>query len=141
MIQQIIDGIISAIRQEFETGKYKIYTEQVEQGLKTPCFSIMCLKSNTIRTGTYRSRWYYPFVIVYLPQSELEPAQECADVYEKLVECLNEITVNGNVLYGNDMGGETVDKTLNFLVSYDLFSLRKEEAESMDSISEHSSVK
>lgn len=40
MINKVIDGISKAINEEFG-DEYNIYTEEIEQGLKEPCFS-MC---------------------------------------------------------------------------------------------------
>ena len=51
MITKVINGIIAAIRSEYDSKAYRIYTESVEQGLKEPCFSIMCLKPEAQRKG------------------------------------------------------------------------------------------
>lgn len=42
MIQKVIDGIIAAIRTEYGSAHFKVYTELVEQGLKNPCF-LLCV--------------------------------------------------------------------------------------------------
>ena len=42
MINKIIDGISIALNAEFGND-YEIYTDNIEQGLKEPCFSIVCL--------------------------------------------------------------------------------------------------
>ena len=44
MMDKIINGIVNQIRQIYDESKYEIYTESVEQGLKEPCFSILCLE-------------------------------------------------------------------------------------------------
>ena len=73
MIQKVIDGIITAIRTEYDSAHFKVYTELVEQGLRNPCFSVMCLNPSVEVIGKVRSRRYYPFVIDYFSKSDDEP--------------------------------------------------------------------
>ena len=109
MIQKVIDGIITAIRTEYGSAHFKVYTELVEQGLKNPCFSVMCLNPSVEVTGKVRSRRYYPFVIDYFPKSDDEPVDECNTVYETLIECLGDITVEDKIIHGSNVSGNVVD--------------------------------
>ena len=134
MIAKVIDGIIAAIRSEYDSKAYRIYTEFVEQGLKEPCFSIMCLKPEAQRKGKGRTRRFYSFDIVYFPKSDCEPVQECTEVYENLVECLMDITVDGRILHGSDISGTVVEGILHVQVTYDLFLLKQAEEQNMEAI-------
>lgn len=119
MINKIIDGISEAIFIEFGTG-YDIYTESIEQGLEEPCFSILCLNpTNQLFMG---KRYYRTnqFVIQYFPSTD-EKNQECNQVMERLFNCLETITVWGNLRIGRKMNGQIVDGVLNFQVNFDMF--------------------
>lgn len=140
MIQKVIDGIIEAIRTEYGSAHFKVYTELVEQGLKNPCFSVMCLNPSVEVTGKVRSRRYYPFVIDYFPKSDDEPVDECNTVYETLIECLGDITVEDKIIHGSNVSGNVVDGVLHFQITYDLFLLKKEELESMMQFEESTKV-
>lgn len=134
MIAKVIDGIIAAIRSEYDSKAYRIYTESVEQGLKEPCFSIMCLKPEVQRKGKGRTRRFYSFDIVYFPKSDCEPVQESTEVYENLVECLMDITADEHILHGSNISGTVVDGILHVQVTYDLFLLKQVEEQNMEAI-------
>ena len=140
MIAKVIDGIIAAIRSEYDSKAYRIYTESVEQGLKEPCFSIMCLKPEAQRKGKGRTRRFYSFDIVYFPKSDCEPVQECTEVYENLVECLMDITADGRILHGSDISGTVVEGILHVQVTYDLFLLKQVEEQNMEAITDSHEV-
>ena len=121
MIQSIIDGIIKAIRTEYDRS-FRIYTEKVEQGLKEPCFSILCLNgSDEQNVGNRRNRECL-FNITYFPKTDM-PISECLNVKENLYDLLSMIEVNDSMLRGVRMSGEVVDGVLQFQVTYAYFVL------------------
>ena len=126
MIQNIIDGIIKAIRTEYDKS-FRIYTESVKQGLKEPCFSIMCLNPSGEREMGDRFKRYFPFMITYFPSTD-EPVAECNAVCETLLGLLYEITTDTGVVHASDdMSGQVVDGNLQFSVQYDLYLLLQRE--------------
>ena len=134
MIYKIIDGISEAINQEFGDG-YDIYTESIEQGLEEPCFSILCLNpTNDLFLGK-RYKRINQFMIQFFPASD-EKNKECNTVMERLFDCLEIITVQGDLTRGTKMNGEMVDGVLNFQVNYDMFVYKVESLDNkMDSYS------
>lgn len=127
MIQSIIDGIIAAIRTEYDKS-FKIYTESIEQGLKEPCFSVLCLEgSNEKKVGSRKNRTY-PFNITYFPSSD-EPYAECLAVMEALYDLLYIIDAGDKKLRGTGMNGNVVDGVLQFQVTYAFFLLAVKETE------------
>lgn len=127
MIQSIIDGIIKQIRTEY--GKsYRIYTESVEQGLKEPCFSIMCLNPSGEREISDRFKRFYPFMIAYFPSSN-EPIAECNAVCESLLDLLYDIDTNVGTFHGSDLSGNIVDGVLQFSVQYIAFMTKQKVSE------------
>ena len=126
MIQSIINGIIKAIRTEYDKS-HRIYTESVEQGLKEPCFIIRCLNPSGEREISNRFKRYYPFMITYIP-STTEPIAECNDVCENLLTLLYDIGTDIGVLHAFDTpSGEIVDGNLQFSVQYQLFAHKYEQ--------------
>lgn len=119
MIQDIIDGIIKAIRTQYDDS-FKIYTESVEQGLVEPCFSIVCLNGQNVN-GICRKNRTYPFNITYFPSSTDEPRQECLNVLESLYDIFDVIEVGTSKLRGTGMSGDIIDGVLQFQVTYALF--------------------
>jgi hypothetical protein len=120
MIEQIINGILTAISEEFG-DEYTLYTESVMQGMKEPCFFVFCINPNT---RLFRGRRYYhenQFAIQYLTAAD-EPRTECASVAERLFACLELITVDGDLMRGTEMDADISDEVLTFTVSYNFFS-------------------
>lgn len=134
MIKSIIDGIIKAIRTEYDKS-YRIYTESIEQGLIEPCFSILCLNPSGEREVSDRFKRFYPFMITYFPSSN-EPVAECNEVCEVLLDVLNDIDTNVGLLHGSEMSGKVVDGNLQFSVQYQMFVTKddKTTAEGMDGL-------
>lgn len=140
-LNRIIDGICEALNAEFG-DEYEIYTEDIEQGLKKPCFSVLLLKPS--KTQFLGKKYYNTnlFCIHYFPQSEHEPKAECFDVQERLEDCLEYITVDGDLTRGTEMNGEIVDGVLSFFVNYDMFVIKEQEvAPSMDRFEQTTDVK
>lgn len=119
MINKIIDGIGEAIYQEFGDG-YDIYTESIEQGLEEPCFSILCLNPTSDQFLGKRYFRANQFMIQYFPSTS-DKRNECHGVTERLFDCLETITVQGDLSSGTRMNGEVVDNVLNFRVNFDMF--------------------
>lgn len=132
MIQSIIDGIIKAIRTEYDRS-FRIYTESVEQGLKEPCFSVLCLTgSDEQEFGSRRNREHL-FNITYFPSTN-EPILECLNVKEKLFDLLNMIEADTSILRGANMNGEIVDGVLQFHVTYSFSLLKVNDENYMENI-------
>lgn len=139
MINKIIDGISISLNAEFGDD-YKIYTESIEQGLKEPCFSILCINPTN---ELFRDKKYFrknQFCVQYFPSSEGKYA-ECMDVFERMTDCLDVIKVGDDLQRGTSMHGEVVDQVLNFFVNYDMFVYKVESTDAMESMDLTSNVK
>ena len=121
MIQGIIDGIVKAIRTEYDKS-FRIYTERVEQGLKEPCFSVICLNGQNDKDVGARTNRLYSFNVTYFPSSD-EPRIECLKVMESLYDVFDVIDVDSAMLRGTGMNGDIVDGVLQFQVTYAYFVL------------------
>ncbi len=132
MINKIINGICKAINAEFG-DEYEIHTESIEQGLKEPCFSIMCINptNNLFRQNRYFRK--NQFCIHYFPSTEDEK-EECQEVTERLYDCLEYIEIDEETkTMGTDMNTKFSDGVLNFFVNYDMY-VKKDKKEEIPKI-------
>lgn len=147
MINKIIDGISKAINKEFGNG-YEIYTEEIEQGLQEPCFSIICIKptNNLFRPNKYFRQ--NQFCIHYFPSSN-EKRNECQSILERMYLALEYIEIeenfDGNKIksktMGTNMNGEYDNGVLHFFVNYDMYVDKFEEKTPMNSYDYNTDVK
>ena len=139
MINKIIDGISISLNAEFGDN-YKIYTESIEQGLKEPCFSIICVNPTN---ELFRGKKYFRknlFCIQYFPSRKDEKYAECMDVLERMFDCLEVIKIGEDLQRGTSMHGEVVDEVLNFFVNYDMFVYKVESTDAMETMDLKSNV-
>ena len=120
MINDIINGISVILNQEFGSD-YKIYKENIKQGLKEPCFNIVMLEPT--QSAKLPNRYFrtYPFDIHYFPKSTTDAKAEMYEVAERLFIILEYILVVDNLCNGSKMRAEIVDGVLHFFVNYDMF--------------------
>lgn len=130
MVNKIIDGISIKINELFGDNYY-IYSENVKQGFKEPCFFISLLKpSSTPKLGN-RSLREYNFGIQYFPRSSNSKNAEMYEVSEKLISGLEYISFENKLLRGSKIKAEIVDDVLHLFIKYSLFVVQKEEAEEL----------
>lgn len=140
MINEIVNGICLALNSEFG-DEYEIYTETLKQGLKEPCFSIVCI--NPTQEQFLGKRYYKAncFCIHYFPSSA-DTNAEINTVREKLFNALEYITVDGDLIRGTNMTAETDDLgVLNFIVNYNLFVKKVQETTAMEDYDYQNNVK
>ncbi len=148
MINKIIDGICEKLNESFGDG-YEVYTELKNQGLKEPCFSVMCV--NPISNQVVGNRYFRNnlFSILYFPASK-EPKAECNAVLESLYLALETITIKEalpdksikeSLTRGTNMRGELVDGVLNFLVNFNMFVYKVEDADLMEEVIQQSELR
>lgn len=153
MINNIIDGISITLNNEFNPNgenDYTIYDEEVNQGLKTPCFFINALNPSEDLFRGNRYKEVNQFCIQFIPSdSDYSKKHTCNEIRERLFSCLEYITIEEtdgetkfkSLIRGNKMHGEYVDGTLNFFVNYDMFVKKKEiETDKMDSCDYNSTI-
>lgn len=132
MTGKIVDGICEGLNRAFGDG-YKIYTEQVKQGLQTPCFFVQLISPANTRIMGSRFFRENLFCIQYLPSSK-EPKAECTKVQELLFLALEHITVDGALQRGVKMRGEFVDGVLSFMVNYNMIVEKANELPLMEAL-------
>ena len=117
MINDIVSGITNGIYDEFGNG-YKIYTEDVEQGLDEPCFFIAVLDAKQVRIVGNRYMLTAAVDVHYFPSTKAKN-KEMQDVGQRLYQVLQRISLlDGDMLNGFDMSWDIIDEVLHFFVSY-----------------------
>lgn len=119
-INKVTDGICMALNESFG-DKCEIYTENVEQGLKEPCFSILVRQTSLDQVIGRRYFRTLPFAVHYFPESKTDPLAEIQDIVEELHDVLEYIEVDGDLLRGTKMSHTVSDGVLVFMVNYDCF--------------------
>ena len=116
MICDVILAIAAALRKEFG-GEYKIYADNIEQGLQEPCFLITHLTTNAVYFLNTRRDNRCAFDVHYF--SKTRDSRGVADVEFRLQNCLRLITSSeGNGYLGTNMHTEKQDGVLHFFVNY-----------------------
>ena len=136
MINDIIKGVAKAIRNEF--GDLRIYTEELKQGLKEPCFFISPLNPQIKQVMGKRYIISCQVMVQYITEGG---KAECNEVAMRLFEVLELITVSGDLARGKNMSYEVSNGVLSFSVSYDIFVYKTEEAKDyIESIEQRTEV-
>lgn len=128
MTDEIINAVCDAVGERFGESA-RIYTEAVEQGLKTPCFFVLADKDSLVAVRGGRYKKTVVVRVEYIPDEELKPRAECEEVSFELFECLELIKLeSGDVLRGTDRSADYSDGILEFTViySFELFHTNDE---------------
>ena len=117
MVNDIVTGITVQLNKEFGDSK-RIYTKNVEQGLKSPCFFVKLLTVINSPLIGKRKKREYPFDVHYFPEDETDN-EEMMAVGDQLMEVLEYITMlDGEKLRGKDMEYQIQEGVLHFSVTY-----------------------
>lgn len=140
VINKIIRGIANAVYNEFGEN-YRIYTENIEQGLDAPCFSIVCISPGVKQFLGARYKGEYLFALHYFPKNSENARAECYNVIERLYSVLEYIEVDGDLMRGTNTSASITDGVVSFIVHYDMFFYRKNNAEKMESLKTYNKIK
>ena len=133
MLNDIITGIAKALGTTFGE-EFRVYKNDVKQGLKEPCFFIATLKPEQKPLLGDRAIWRNPFDIHYFPKDGGTNA-ELYDVAEHLMYGLRYITLpNGDMLRGTSISYEAVDGVLHFFVNYNMIVNIPKELPNMETL-------
>jgi hypothetical protein len=120
MIKYVIDGICNALYETFGDN-YKIYTENVIQDLKEPCFFVLLVNPDNTLYLWQRHYRTNPFAVHYFPQYRNNPNAEFQDVLEKLYIALEYISLPDGLQRGTEINVGFSDGVMLFFVNYDFF--------------------
>ena len=119
MLNDIITGIAKTLGDAFGSD-YRVYIDDVKQGLSEPCFFIAALQPEQSPLLGDRAVWRNPFVIHYFPRTPGDNG-ELYSAAVRLMYALRYITLpGGDLLRGRAMRYEAVDGVLHFFVTYNI---------------------
>lgn len=135
MVKDIMDGISIKLNQVFGEG-YEIYGDtDVVQGLEQPCFFIAVLAPSQTKLIGNRYFREHPFDVQYFPATDGDNI-ELNNVACNLFDALEYITlVNNDLVHGTSMNYEIVEGVLHFRVNYNMFLVKPEVKDKMETIS------
>ena len=138
-INDILDSISIKINELFEDD-YKIYTDNVKQGLEMPCFFIKMLPSNKkILIG---NRYENECNLVIHSMLDEANTEKYNDISDKLYELEYITLLNGDILKGYGMRTEISDDVLLFFVTYKYFTYKnKAKDDDMENLTVDGDVK
>lgn len=122
----MIEEIVKKIRDAFGSN-YRIYTENVEQGLKTPCFSILQISANGNRFLQNRYKNTHQFMIQYFPAGK-HAYSECSVMLNKLLILLVDV---GNY-HATKLNAEVANEVLNVEAVYTEFIQVVDDVDAME---------
>ncbi|HCT64272.1 MAG TPA: hypothetical protein DIC60_03215 [Lachnospiraceae bacterium] len=125
MVNNIVLGIAQKIRTVFSETNYSLYTENIEQGFKEPCFFVSLISHTQKQRLGNRYRETYSFDISYYPSADGNTNEECLEVAEGLYEILEYITADSDLLRGTNINSKITEGILHFYVDYNIFVIRE----------------
>lgn len=138
-LNDVLDGISIKLNKIFGDN-YTIYTNDVEQGFKTPCFFIKQLPE--IRTKQVGNRYFNTTSFVIHTFIENPTIEELNDIGHELYQLELLELLNEEILRGSGMRTEIVDNVLEFFIDYNFFTFKQVENEdNMEIISIEEEVK
>lgn len=141
MIAKIIKGISNRLYESYDKEQYRVYTEQVKQGFKEPCFFVLLINPTNQNLLNKHKRRSNTFDIHYFPKNE----NDYEDVYAKideLFEVLEFIEIEGlGKIRGREMESEFKNGVLHFFVNYSVFVEKTDDSGDMEDIEINQRVK
>ncbi len=125
MINDILKGVAEAVKNEFG-DEYGIYTNTAEQGLNEPCFFISVLKPEIKQVLGNRYFLNSPVSVQFLSKNNNDFIN---DIGSRLFDCLELITVSGDLIRGTSMSYSISDGILIFNVSYGFYFFKNKQTE------------
>lgn len=135
MQNDLMDAVTRKLDELF-SGKYPIYTKNVEQGIEMPCFFIGFLKiSDTPLLRTRRQRTW-DMRVQFIPEEHTDCTRLLNEVCEMLLEGMEWIFLpDGRLVHGLEPEGNISDGILTFQVSFSRMLIRAEDkAETMGTL-------
>lgn len=117
MLNDIVSAISIKLHEAFGDS-FEIYTGQVRQGLKPPCFIVSFVSQQRTQYVGAQSRLANLFTVTYIPENVGEWA-ECIGIQCRLAPALGYITVGSDLLRGTGINSQLIDGALVFTANYD----------------------
>lgn len=140
MLEEIIKAISIKLNTVFG-DEYEIYSDNILQGLREPCFFIALLQPERQPIMGSRDFQSNPFDLHYFPKNDSDN-MEMIVVGEKMMDAMEYVTLlNGDMVRGTGRKYEIVDGVLHFFVNYNMHLIKPVEETSMEDVYVDAGVK
>lgn len=123
MVTSVVNAVTKQLGTTFGTT-YQYYVEDIEQGVKKPCFHI----SPRITLQRSKSPVLYdrtiPIVVHYFSGSLNNLRNDCYSMGEQITECLEYLPFKDTMLRGEDISWQMTDDVLQVFVTYRFITKR-----------------
>ena len=136
LINEILKGIAKSLRDEFGES-FNIYLNEVEQGLIEPCFFIMVLNPDVKQVLGRRYVLNCPVSVQFISGEDREVINAQGS---RLFNCLELISVSGDLARGRNMSYSINEDILTFTVTYNIYFYKKQSEEFMDNLKHETEV-
>ena len=128
MIRELLEAVSRTLHETFGDG-YAVYAENVEQGLREPCFFLSCLAPASRPFPGNRYLRTNQLCVQYFPADRKHPNRE------RLLDCLELLPTADGLVRGTQLHAEFADGVLHVFVNYDFFVRRENETTDMGVLS------
>lgn len=134
----MVNSILTAVTKQLGStfgGEYRYYVENVEQGLKQPCFTVDVLNPLERSKSPVLYDRTMPLVIHYFSDSVTNAKEDCYAIAERAVECLEHLPFLNTTLRGENISWQLTDDVLQIFITYKFTTTKAvAEAERMDTL-------
>ena len=117
MVNSILNAVTKQLGSTFGGG-YRYYVENVEQGLKQPCFTVDVLNPLERSKSPVLYDRTMPLVIHYFSDSVTNAKEDCYAIAERAVECLEYLPFLNTTLRGENISWQLTDDVLQIFITY-----------------------
>lgn len=123
----MVNALLNSVTKQLGTtfgGSYRYYVEDVEQGLKKPCFTVDLLIPLQRAKSPVLYERTMPIVVHYFSDRETDIKNNNYAMGEQVVECLEYLPFGTTTLRGENISYQLVDGVLQVFITYK-FTTRK----------------
>lgn len=140
MVNLILNSISKSLYSTFGDS-YHYYVEGIEQNAIIPCFTLSVLNPLTRSVNHKDYHRTIPCVIHYFTGDKRNSNKDCYLVGEQVLECLEYLSVDGNLIRAEDMSYTMVDDVLQIFLTYRFWTEKPDTTPTMEDINIQSSSK
>lgn len=133
----MVNSLLSAVTKQLGTtfgDSYRYYVEDVEQGLKKPCFTVDVLVPLQRSKSPFLYDRTMPLVVHYFSDSQTDIKNDCYAMGEQIVNCLEYLPFQDGLIRGEDISWQIVDDVLQVFITYKFTTSKYNPGDSFESI-------
>lgn len=129
MVNSILTSVTKQLGATFGNS-YTYYIENVEQGLKKPCFLVMVTSPIMRSKSPVLYDWTIPVVVHWFSDKNKDIKKKCYGMAEQIIECLEYLPFKNGLIRGEDISWHLVDdEALEIFITYDFTTKRVTDVE------------